>query len=442
MKKQLVSFLLIVSLLLPTAQAASAAPAPSVSGSCAIITDAATGEVLWQKNADQVREVASMTKVMATYLVLDAVNQGRISLDTPVPISTYTYYFSRDNRYSNIPFNKNEVYTVADMVEAFMCYSACAAGPALGELLYGSEAAFVQAMNQRAAGMGIAATFTESYDSGRMSARSMARLAQKIINECPSILDFAGQKTFEFGGKTYPTSNDLLFKNDPAMGNVDGLKTGWSPAAGSCMVATATKDGSRLITVTMNAPTVNGRITDSAALLKNGFSRLSEKKNDGYAYASPHVATVRLNGQEVPLQAYMANDNNYVRLRDFANILNGTGSQFGLTYDSTYNAVIINNGSAYELNGVEGQVPQSGTVFTQLRQPVLYVDKQPYAINAYLIGNLNYMKIRDLAAAVGCGIEWDVETGEVVLLPKEQKNTVEDNGTPAEDNNVTEYPAA
>lgn len=423
MKKQLLAFLLVISLLVPNAQAAYAATAPKTSGTCGIIMDAATGEVLWQKNADEVREVASMTKVMATYLVLDAVNQGRISLDTPVPISTYAYYFSRDSRYSNIPFELDKVYTVADMVEAFMCYSACAAGPALGELLYGSEAAFVEAMNQRAQAMGIACDFYESYDSGRMSARSMALLAQRIINECPSILDFAGQTTFEFGGKIYPTSNDLLKQSGATIGLVDGLKTGWSPAAGSCMVATAVKDGSRLVTVTMNAPTVNGRITDSAALLQAGFEILDEKKAEGYVYASAHVASVSMNGSALKMHAYVANGNNYVRLRDFAAALNGTGSQFGLDYDSTAQAIVINNGAAYPGILDPNVTAENNTVLTKLQQPVMLVDGQPVAVHSYLIGSLNYMKIRDLAAAVGCGIDWDATTGQVVLLPETDKSS-------------------
>lgn len=419
MKKQLLALLLVVSLLVPTVQPAHAASSPKITGSCGMIMDAATGEVLWQKNADQVREVASMTKVMATYLVLDAVNQGRISLDTPVPISANTYYFSRDSRYSNIPFEKGCVYTVADMVEAFMCYSACAAGPALGELLYGSEEAFVEAMNNRAAMMGITAWFTESYDSGRMSARSMALLAQKIVNECPSILDFASQTMFEFGGRMYPTSNALLHYKDQKIGKVDGLKTGWSPAAGSCMVATATKANSRLITVTMNAPTVNGRITDSAALLRAGFEEIEERLQNGYAYASPEIATVRLNGDTVAMNAYMANGNNYVRLRDFAAVLNGTGSQFGLTYDVGSQAVVINNGAAYQGDLNISVTNDGATVLTKLQQPVMLVDNEPCTVNAYLIGQLNYMKIRDLAQAVGCGIDWDATTEQVVLVPKE-----------------------
>ena len=117
--------------------------------------DNTTGEILWSQDADTIRPVASMTKVMAAYLVYEAIHDGRITMDTPVPISVYTYYFSRDDIYSNIPFEWDQTYTVRDMLEAFLCYSACAAGPALGELLYGSEEAFVDAMNAKVLELGI-----------------------------------------------------------------------------------------------------------------------------------------------------------------------------------------------------------------------------------------------------------------------------------------------
>lgn len=405
----------------PSAPAMAAAE-PKIEGTSAVIMDAATGEVLWSKDADTVRPVASMTKVMAAYLVLEAVQAGRITMDTQVPVSTYTYYFSRDSLYSNIAFEWDEVYTVADMLEAFLCYSACAAGPALGELVYGSEEAFVAAMNAKAQEMGINARFDQSYDEGYMSANAMAVLSQQVIKECPEILTYTSMETFEFGGETYPSSNSLLGNEDASIGNVDGLKTGWTPQAGSCMAATASKDGSRLITVTMNAKAVNARYSDSEALLKYGFALLAERKADGYAYASPNQAMVSMNGEQLSMQAYLANGNNYVRLRDFAAILNGTGSQFGLTYDAANGAVVINNGAPYEGSNSSGTI-QGSTVMSQLRQPVLYVDGVAYTIDSYLIDDLNYMKIRDLCAAIGCGIEWDEATGQVVLVPKDAANS-------------------
>lgn len=420
MKKRILSFVVLIAMLCsmnPGKEVMAAQSAPDIKGTSAIIVDATTGETLWSKDADTVRPVASMTKVMAAYLVYEALQEGRITMDTPVPISTYTYYFSRDNVYSNIPFDWDKVYTVRDMLEAFLCYSACAAGPALGELLYGSEEGFVAAMNAKAQAWGLAARFDQSYDEGYMSAQAMASIAKHVIDEQPDMLNITAQKNFEFGGKTYSSSNALLDENDASIGKVDGLKTGWTPMAGSCMAATSTKDGMRLITVTMNATAVNARYSDSEALLRYGFALLEERLQEGYAYASPNIAAVSMNGGQLSMQAYMADGNNYVRLRDFAAVLNGTGSQFGLSYDGATGTVIINSGAPYDGTNSGGSL-EGGPVMSQLRQPVVRVDGQDYTIDAYLIGDLNYMKIRDLCDAIGCGIEWDQTTGQVVLLPK------------------------
>ena len=419
MKRKLITagvlLALLLSLWLP-AIPAQAAKEPEIEAASAVVMDATTGEILWSKDADTVRPAASMTKVMAAWLVYEAIHDGRTTLETPVPVSSDVYAFSRDEVYSNIPFQTDEVYTVEDMLEAFLCYSACAAGPALGELLYGSEENFVAAMNAKAWSLGLDAWFDQSYDEGYLSARDMAVLSRQVIDECPEILDITRRSQFEFGGKTYDSSNDLLKNDNTAIGLVDGLKTGWTPEAGSCMAATSTKDGTRLIAVSMKAKAVNARYRDGAALLRYGYDVLDARRAAGYTYATPHTAGVTLNGAQLGLHAYLANGNNYVRLRDFAAVLNGTGAQFGLEYDGASGIVSIQNGSAY--NGTLDVMPSNGaTVMSQLCQPVLNVDGQPYAIDAYLIDGFNYMKLRDLADVVGCGIDWDAATGMVVLLP-------------------------
>lgn len=431
MKKKLLSIVLSAALLLPTiASPAQAAETPDIQGTSAVIMDNTTGEILWSQDADTIRPVASMTKVMAAYLVYEAIQDGRITMDTPVPISVYTYYFSRDDIYSNIPFEWDQTYIVRDMLEAFLCYSACAAGPALGELLYGSEEAFVDAMNAKVLELGIDAWYDQSYDEGYMSARAMATLSRQVIAECPEILEITSLEEFEFGGETYPSSNNLLGQDQEEqeeIGTVDGLKTGWTPQAGSCMAATSVKDNQRLITITMNARAVNARYSDSKELLQTGFDILEERLEDGYAYASPNAATVSMNGSQLSMQAYLANGNNYVRLRDFAAILAGTGSQFGLTYDSASGAVVMQSGAPYEGTNSGGQIT-GGTVMSQLHQPTVYVDSAPYTIDSYLIGDLNYMKVRDLCAAIGCGIDYDATTGQVILIP--QETTTTDNTAP------------
>lgn len=423
MKKKVTSLLLALAMLLslmPTA--AFAAEEPKVTATSAILIDNETGEVLWERNADEKREIASMTKIMVAYLTYEAIDEGRINYETKVPISASVREFSNNRVYSNIPFEENKEYTVAEVLDAFMCYSSCAAGPALDELLYGTEEACVEAMNEKAKEMGLDATFTCTYDDGIMSARTTAKMVRAIVQDYPQILASTSKVTFEFGGQTYNTTNKLLTGEWGDIGVVDGMKTGTSPNAGFCFAATSSKDSARLISVVMNAATRDDRFTDSANLLSYGYTLLGEKRADGYAYAYPHTASVTMDGQTLELQAYLVNGNNYVRLRDYANILNGTAAQFSLEYDAASSSVVVQTGKAYRPGGSEGLAVGTEPVFTKLRTPSLLVDNASFAINSYLIDDLNYMKIRDLAAAVGCGIDYNAQTGQVVLVPNQANN--------------------
>ena len=420
MQKKVTSLVLILALMLSMMPlAAFAAEAPEVTATSAILIDNETGKVLWERNADEKREIASMTKIMVAYLTYEALDEGRITIETKVPISDEVRAFSNNTVYSNLPFDKEKDYTVKEVLDAFMCYSSCAAGPALGELLYGTEEDCVAAMNEKAREMGLDATFTLTYDDGIMSARTTAKMVRAIVQDYPQILECTSQVTFEFGGETYDTTNKLLTGEWGDIGVVDGMKTGTSPNAGFCFAATSSKDSARLVSVVMNAASRGDRFNDSAELLSYGYTLLGEKRAAGYAYAYPHTASVSMDGQALALQAYLVNGNNYVRLRDFANILNGTAAQFALEYDQASNSVVVETGKAYRPGGSEGLAVGTEPVFTKLLNPTLRVDGAPYAINAYLIDGFNYMKVRDLAATVGCGIDYNNATGEVVLLPNQ-----------------------
>lgn len=418
--KKLVSTVLIAALTLPAfASGAQAKAAPSVTGTSAIVIDAETGETLWSKNPNEVREIASMTKIMAAYVVYDAISAGTITMDTQVPVSDWAYRFSHSAVYDNVPFQKDGYYTVSDMLDAFLVYSSCSAGTALAEFLAGSEEAFAEEMNATARDLGIEATFNCSYDEGEMDATNVAKMVYLAIKNHPEMLEVTKKTSFEFDGVTYEASNKLLSGNWGDIGVVDGVKPGWTPNAGLCLAASSVKDGNRTIAVTMNASSVNSRSQDCANLLAYGYDVLEEKQADGYAYAYPHAASVTMNGQELALQAYLVNGNNYVRLRDFANILNGTGAQFSLEYDDTQNIVVAVNGQPYEPGGSEGMVLSTDTSFSKLRQANILIDGATQSVDAYLIDDLNYMKVRDLAALIGCGIEYDYTTGQVVLMPGE-----------------------
>ncbi len=425
MQKKVTSLVLMLALMLSMMPlAAFAAEAPEVTATSAILIDNETGEVLWERNADEKREIASMTKIMVAYLTYEALDEGRITIETKVPISDEVRAFSNNTVYSNLPFDEKKDYTVKEVLDAFMCYSSCAAGPALGELLYGTEEDCVAAMNEKAKEMGLDATFTLTYDDGIMSARTTAKMARAIVQDYPQILECTSQVTFEFGGETYDTTNKLLTGEWGDIGVVDGMKTGTSPNAGFCFAATSSKDSARLVSVVMNAASRGDRFNDSAELLSYGYTLLGEKRAAGYAYAYPHTASVTMDGQALALQAYLVNGNNYVRLRDFANILNGTAAQFALEYDQASNSVVVETGLRYRPGGSEGLAVGTEPVFTKLLNPTLRVDGAPYAINAYLIDDFNYMKVRDLAATVGCGIDYNNATGEVVLLPNQTSTAV------------------
>ena len=425
MQKKVTSLVLMLALMLSMMPlTAFAAEAPEVTATSAILIDNETGEVLWERNADAKREIASMTKIMVAYLTYEALDEGRITFGTKVPISDEVRAFSNNTVYSNLPFDEEKDYTVEEVLDAFMCYSSCAAGPALGELLYGTEEDCVAAMNEKAKEMGLDATFTLTYDDGIMSARTTAKMVRAIVQDYPQILACTSQVTFEFGGKTYNTTNKLLTGEWGDIGVVDGMKTGTSPNAGFCFAATSSKDSARLISVVMNAASRDDRFNDSAELLSYGYTLLGEKRAAGYAYAYPHTASVTMDGQALALQAYLVNGNNYVRLRDFANILNGTAAQFALEYDQASNSVVVETGLRYRPGGSEGLAVGTEPVFTKLLNPTLRVDGAPYAINAYLIDDFNYMKVRDLAATVGCGIDYNNATGEVVLLPNQTSTAV------------------
>lgn len=416
--KKIISTVLVAALALPAfAGGAEAASTPSVSGTSALVIDAETGDVMWSKNANQVREIASMTKIMAAYVVYDAIDQGIITMDTQVPVSDWAYRFSHSTVYDNVPFEKDGYYTVSQMLDAFLVYSSCSAGTALAELLAGSEEAFAAQMNAKAAEIGVEGTFYSSYDEGEMDATNVAKLCYLTVKNHPEMLEVTQKTSFTFDGVTYEASNKLLSGNWGDIGIVDGIKPGWTPNAGMCLAATSTKDGHRMIAVTMNASSVYGRASDCANLLAYGYEKLDEQLDAGYNYAYPHTAAVTMNGQALTLQAYLVNGNNYVRLRDFANILNGTGSQFALEYNGATGVIEAVNGGSYEPGGTEGIALSSDTAFTKMSQAPFSVDGIVNSIDAYLIDNLNYMKIRDLADAIGCGIEWNQATGQVELYP-------------------------
>ncbi|WP_430008688.1 serine hydrolase [Metabacillus idriensis] len=276
---------LTVTVVLPAAQASAAEnDAVGVNAKGAILVEASTGKILYGKNADDLLPIASMAKIMTEYLVLEAVNKGKIKWDQTYTPSDYVYRISQNRGLSNVPLRKDGTYNVKELYEAMSIYSANGAAIALAEIVSGSESNFVKLMNEKAKELGLKnfefvnSTGLENGDlagmhpdgttadaENKMSARDMALLSQKLIIEYPEVLDTAStpRKVFREGTEDAIKMDNwnwmlegLLFETE----GVDGLKTGSTKSAGSSFTATAERNGMRVITVVLNAASDDGSL--------------------------------------------------------------------------------------------------------------------------------------------------------------------------------------
>ena len=217
----------------PAAQ--TAAPADSLSLPCraAVLIEPASGRVLYEKNADERVPIASITKLMTLLLTFEAVHGGKITLDTPVPVSEHAYHMG------------------------------------------GSEPVFVEQMNARAAELGLQNTSFRNAcgldAEGHLStARDVAALSCYILNTCPEILHYTGIWTDSLrNGQTQLVNTNKLLKR---YSGITGLKTGTTGGAGVCISASATRDGLTLIAVILGAPSSAERFQAATALLDYGFA--------------------------------------------------------------------------------------------------------------------------------------------------------------------------
>ncbi len=265
--------LLLITFLIMTFSAHTMAAAPSVNAYSAVVMDCDTGAFYYTKDADTMRVPASMTKLMTAYIIFEELDKGNISKNSVVTISAGAARVAATAGYSNVPLYQGEKYTVDTMVKLMLIPSACGACHAMAEYISGSEAAFVARMNSTAASLGMNAKFTNCHGAidHYVTARSMALLAYHFINNYPDILNYSSLQSISFKGTTYRNTNKFL-SSDYYPG-VDGMKTGTSSAAGSCMTVTAKQNNRRIITVVMHS---TNRYGDTRTLLDYGFSSVRD----------------------------------------------------------------------------------------------------------------------------------------------------------------------
>ncbi len=260
----------IAALQLPLAQAAAPIipPPPEIAGTSYLLIDAASQEVLVEHNAHERNPPASLTKIMTSYLVEQEIDAGRISPDDEVLVSVNAWRTGGSKMF----IREGTKVSVRDLLLGVIIQSGNDASVALAEHLGGSERAFANMMNQQAAVLGMRDThFTNATglpDSEHYSsAWDLALLTRDLIERFPDQYAMYSQRSFEYNGIDQPNRNKLLWRDR----TVDGVKTGYTKEAGYCLVASAVRQGMRLISVVMGTDSDSARMRESQKLLSYGF---------------------------------------------------------------------------------------------------------------------------------------------------------------------------
>ncbi|MGG1165705.1 serine hydrolase [Bacillus mycoides] len=273
-----------------------------IEAAAALLFDADTGKILHEQNPDELLAIASMSKLIVVYAVLEAIKEGKITWDTKVNISDYAYEVSRNNEFSNVPFEKGRQYTVRELYYSIVIFSANGSSIALAELLAGSEKNFLNLANEHAKKLGLKkykfvnATGLNNADlkgkhpegtdpngENSMSARDMGILSKTIITKYPEMLEDTKQRFRNFPDN-HPKPirmenwNWMLPGATFSYEGADGLKTGSSDTAGYGFTITAKRGDLRLISVIIKTKSMDERFTESRALIEYGFNNFEKQK--------------------------------------------------------------------------------------------------------------------------------------------------------------------
>ena len=269
MKKILIFIFLLMSIPMVKAEVEDLAP----NAKSAIMIEASTGEILFQKNKDEKLAPASMTKMMSMILIMEEIENGNLKWDEMITTSERASSMGG----SQIFLKAGEKMSVEDLLKGVAIASGNDAVVALAERIAGSEEAFVKRMNARGKDLGLKNTnFVNATgltaDSHYSSSYDMSLIAKELVKH-EKILEFTGtyedylRKDTKSPFWLVNTNRLVRFKE-----GVDGLKTGFTNEAGYCLTATMKKDGMRLITVVMKEETANKRSADTTKMLDYGFN--------------------------------------------------------------------------------------------------------------------------------------------------------------------------
>ncbi|MSP90090.1 MAG: D-alanyl-D-alanine carboxypeptidase [Alphaproteobacteria bacterium] len=233
-----------------------------------ILVDYKTGAVLAEKNSDEMMPPSSMSKIMTMYVVFDHLRQGKLSLDSDIPISERAWRKQGSKMFVTL----NSRVKVEDLIRGVIVQSGNDACIALAEALYGSEDAFAQELTRRGKLLGLKSTnFTNSTgwpDPDHLTtARDLAILAKRMIADFPDYYRYYSELEYTYNSIKQGNRNPLLYKNMGA----DGLKTGHTAAAGYGLTASVKRDNRRLILVINGMKSMGERAAEAERLMDWGF---------------------------------------------------------------------------------------------------------------------------------------------------------------------------
>ena len=276
--KKVTTLLLAAVLLAGMLPGRAAAVDLNLNAKSALLMDVATGTVLYEKECHERLAPASVTKVMTMLLIMEALDDGRIHLDDQVTASEA----AAAKGGSQIYLKAGETMPVSDMLKSIAVSSANDCACAMAELIAGSESAFVEQMNQRAAELGMADTHfvnctglddSKEAESHRTSAYDIALMSRQLLKYHPDIKKYTTIWMDTVRGGTFGLSNtNKLIR---FYSGATGLKTGFTSGAGYCLSATAKREGMELIAVVMGCESAQKRTADCKALLDYGFATYS-----------------------------------------------------------------------------------------------------------------------------------------------------------------------
>jgi D-alanyl-D-alanine carboxypeptidase (penicillin-binding protein 5/6) len=263
---RIVSALVLVCI---AARALAGAPEPpEVDAKSYFLIDASSGAVLAHSRSDEQLDPASLTKLMTAYLTFGALARGEVTLDDRVPVSEKAWRAPGSRMFIEVG---SEV-ALSDLLRGLIIQSGNDAAIALAEYVAGSNDAFVEQMNETAGRLGMTGTSYRNANGlparGHVSTtHDTAILARALIEEFPQFYSIYSEREFTFNQITQHNRNALLWRDS----SVDGLKTGYTSAAGYCLVSSAERDGMRLIAVIFGSSSADARTDSSMALLDYGF---------------------------------------------------------------------------------------------------------------------------------------------------------------------------